>query len=305
MDNIDLHSLKVLNTIFETGSLSHTAAKLEVSQPAVSITLSKLRKHFDDPLFVRIGTRMQPTRQALGIIGNVQASIAAMEATLNYRIAFDPKTAHRNFTISMTDIGQIVMLPKLLNELEKRAPNCTLNVTKLTENTSRLLETGEVDLAVGFSPHIAAGLYQQVLFTENFVCLIRRKHPRIRNQIAKEQYRTESHMVVVTSVTSHLIIDKALDKEGVQRKVMIRVPNFLGLSAADRGNGLHMHAPKTGWIDFGRAPPNKGNACTIQAARLCGSPTLARTSSTRSRKPLVSRRNDESFQSAIMTGRAS
>lgn len=88
MDNIDLHSLKVLNTIFETGSLSHTAARLEVSQPAVSITLSKLRKHFDDPLFVRIGTRMQPTRQALGIIGNVQASIAAMEATLNYRIAF-------------------------------------------------------------------------------------------------------------------------------------------------------------------------------------------------------------------------
>jgi DNA-binding transcriptional LysR family regulator len=230
VDNIDLHSLKVLNTIFETGSLSHTAARLEVSQPAVSITLSKLRKHFDDPLFVRIGTRMQPTRQALGIIGNVQASIAAMEATLNYRIAFDPKTAHRNFTISMTDIGQIVMLPKLLNELEKRAPNCTLNVTKLTENTSRLLETGEVDLAVGFSPHIAAGLYQQVLFTENFVCLIRRKHPRIRNQIAKEQYRTESHMVVVTSVTSHLIIDKALDKEGVQRKVMIRVPNFLGLA---------------------------------------------------------------------------
>ena len=80
-------------------------------------------------------------------------------------------------------------------------------------------------------------------------------------------------MVVVTSVTSHLIIDKALDKEGVQRKVIIRVPNFLGLAPLIAATDCICLA-KTGWIDFGRAPPNKGNACTIQAARLCGWPTL-------------------------------
>jgi hypothetical protein len=97
LDNIDLHSLKVLSAIFETGSLSHTAARLEVSQPAVSITLSKLRKHFDDQLFVQVGTRMQPTPQALGMIDNVKASIAAMEATLNYRVAFDPKKCSPEF----------------------------------------------------------------------------------------------------------------------------------------------------------------------------------------------------------------
>lgn len=230
MQNIDLHSLRVLDEIHKTGSLSRTADRLGLSQPAISIALAKLRKHFDDQLFVRVGNEMRATPQTEGMIEGLRASISALEATLNYRLSFDPKTTERSFRIAMTDIGQIVMLPKILEMLGTIAPHAILEISNITERTPTLLESGELDLAVGFVPYMPAGFFQQALFQECFVCLSRSAHPRIKCPPTIAQYRNESHIIVTTSGTGHLVVDKALEENHIIRRIAVRIPNFLGLS---------------------------------------------------------------------------
>lgn len=230
MENIDLHTLRVLDEIHRSGSLSRAAERLKLSQPAISITLAKLRKHFDDQLFVRVGNDMRATPHTEGIIDAVRNCIASLEATLSYRLKFEAHTDERTFRIAMTDIGQIVMLPRLLDGLAKAAPQVRVEISNINERMPLLLEAGEIDLAVGFVPYMAAGFFQQALFDESFVCLARSDHPRIRRSPTLAQFEVESHVVVVTSGTGHLIIDRTLTERRIHRRVAVRIPNFLGLS---------------------------------------------------------------------------
>lgn len=230
MANIDLHALRVFEEVYKTGSLSRTADRLGVSQPAISISLAKLRHHFGDALFVRVGNTMKPTPQAEGMQERVRAAIAAFEGALSYRLNFDPAITQRTFGISMTDIGQIVLLPRLLNELAHSAPSANIEIVNITEKTPQLLEAGELDLAVGFVPELPAGFYQQALFNERFACLTRSDHPRIRDAPTLDQFEAESHVIVVTSGTGHLIVDRRMEALNIRRRVAVRIPNFLGLA---------------------------------------------------------------------------
>jgi DNA-binding transcriptional LysR family regulator len=229
MANIDLHAFRVFDEIYKTGSLSRTADRLGLTQPAISIALRKLRRHFDDALFVRIGNTMRPTPQAEAMLEGVRAAIAALEGALAYRLHFDPSRTERSFHVAMTDIGQIVLLPRLLNELSVAAPRSHVDISNISERTPQLLESGELDLAVGFVPHFPAGFYQQALFDERFACLARSDHPRIRAAPTLEEFQEESHVVVVTSGTGHLIVDRKLEALGIQRRIAVRIPNFLGV----------------------------------------------------------------------------
>ena len=169
LTNIDLRLLLLFDEIYKTGNLSRAADKLSLTQPAVSIALSRLRRHFDDQLFVRTTRGMEPTPYAVGLMELVRTSIGMLQATIDFRLEFVPETSNRLFRICMTDVGQIVMLPGLLNSLRNKAPGVRVHVTTITESTSRALEAGDIDLAVGFMPNIEPSFYQQVLFEEEFV----------------------------------------------------------------------------------------------------------------------------------------
>ncbi len=231
MENIDLHSLRVLYEIYKSGSLSRTAERLEVSQPAISLTLAKLRKRFDDPLFVRLGHEMRPSPMTDGLIHSVRESIVALEATLNYRVTFDPASTKRSIRIAMTDIGKIVILPKLLVEIGRQAPGARVEIYTISQLTAELLSAGEIDLAIGFVPAMPPSFYQKALYQEGFMCVSRTGHPRVRDHLTLELFQQEQHILVVTPVTGHLIVDRALEEQGIQRNIAVRIPNFLGLSA--------------------------------------------------------------------------
>jgi DNA-binding transcriptional LysR family regulator len=230
MANIDLHALRVFEEIYRTGSLSKTADKLGLTQPAISIALAKLRRHFDDPLFVRVGNAMKPTPQAEAMREGVHAAIEALEGALSYRLKFDAASTDRTFRVAMTDVGQIVLLPRLLNELALAAPSANIEISNLSDRTAQLLETAQLDLAVGFVPQLPASYFQQALFNERFACLARSDHPRVREAPSLEQFESESHVVVVTSGTGHLIVDRTLEQLGVRRRLAVRIPNYLGLA---------------------------------------------------------------------------
>jgi DNA-binding transcriptional LysR family regulator len=259
MKNIDLHALRLLDEIYKTGSFSRTADRLGLTQPAVSLALVKLRTHFDDAMFVRVGNAMHPTPQMEGMIEGVRMAIKQLDATLNYRLEFDPATTERTFKVAMTDIGQIVVLPRLLQALQQRAPRARLEFINISDRINQQLESGEVDVALGFMAHLSEGIYQQTLFEDRFVCLVRTGHPRIRNAMTLADFEHESHVQVQTSGTGHLYVDRTVETRGIRRHVAVRIPNFMGLALViaqtdlvvtlprRAGSAMSQYAPVTAW----------------------------------------------------------
>lgn len=230
MAKLDLEWLAVFDEVFKTSSVSKAAERLGIAQAAASTALTKLRLHFGDQLFSRTGRGMLPTPFAQSIQPSLRAVLTHLEQAHASRAVFEPSEAQRTFRISMTDISEIVLLPTLLNHLRRAAPGVQLDVEKISVDSVRRLQDGEVDLAVGFMPQLDAGFYQQVLFAQNFVCLVASNHPRIAAKLSKAAFARESHVLIGTSGTGHAIVDKVLERSGVQRAVALRVPSFLGVA---------------------------------------------------------------------------
>src|SRR5262245_20377176 len=149
MNNIDLKLLTVITKLQETRSVSHTAANLNLTRSAVSMSLVKLREHFRDPLFVRTSNGMEPTPQAPALIDILRKAEDLLHIALEYQLEFDPAASDRTFHIGMRDIGQFRLLPRLMKRLRELAPCARFEIHNISEATPKLLESGDVDLAVG------------------------------------------------------------------------------------------------------------------------------------------------------------
>jgi DNA-binding transcriptional LysR family regulator len=235
MAKLNLDWLEVFVQIYKTQSVTRAASLLGMEQASASIALNKLRQHFDDRLFIRIAQGMVPTPRAQSIYPELMEALARIETARGKPAVFSPKDAVREFRICMTDISEIIILPKLINYLQKTAPGLVVEATKISSDSRQRLSAGEVDLAVGFLPDLEAGFYQQALFEQDFVCLAAKNHPRIQEQKAKgkltnHQFSNEGHIMVTTSGTGHAIVDKVLAKQKIERRVVLRVPSFLGVA---------------------------------------------------------------------------
>ena len=230
MRKIDLRLLEVIRELHRTGSVSHAAQNLGLSQSAVSMSLARLRKHFNDPLFVRTSRGMEATSYAEALIGELIKATEILEAAMERRLHFDPLTSDRMFHLISTDIAQFTILPPLVKRLATVAPSVRINLRLLTEEAPRLLESGEADLAIGLIPQMGAGFCQQRLFTNQFMCAVRTGHPRIKDKLTLEQFQNESHVSVTTLGTGYDSLEKALEAQKVHRHIGVRVPSFLGLS---------------------------------------------------------------------------
>ncbi len=230
MAKLDLNWLGVFVEIYKTQSVSRAAQRLGLEQASASIALGKLRRHFDDPLFTRTSMGMEPTPRAQTIYPDVAEALERLEKAHGGRAAFSPNEAQRTFRLCMTDISEIVLLPRLINHLQKTASGLVVEAENIAPESRRRLESGEVDLAVGFTPDLEAGFYQQALFEQNFVCLASKDHPRVRTKLSQRAFSAEGHIVVSTSGTGHSIIDKVLARHNVTRRVVLRVPSFLGVA---------------------------------------------------------------------------
>ncbi len=243
MLDIDIKLLTIFQELARTRSVSRAAENLGMAQPTVSIALGKLRKRFGDPLFVRTSKGMEPTPLSAELLQPVGDALALLAQALRHHIAFDPRASEHGFRICMTDISQIVLLPQLLNHLRDTAPGVRIEVLHITEATPRLLESGEADLAIGFMPQLDAGFYQQTLFTQRYVCMLRADHPRIADKLGVKRFLAESHIQVTMTGTGHRLIDQVLEQRGIARKIALRLPNFLGLAAIVGSTDLLVTVP--------------------------------------------------------------
>ncbi len=230
MKTIDTRLLQVFNEIYAKKSVSSAALALGLPQPAVSIALSKLREHFGNPLFVRTSNGMTPTPLGAELIEPVRTALNAVSAVVDFSTHFDPSTSKRVFKIAMTDISQLILLPKLWERLRLTAPGVGIDVFPLSNETPQLLESGAVDLALGYVPELEAGFYQQRLFSQHFVCMVSQNHPRIQGKLKLKQYLQEDHAAIVSSGAAPKIIDETLHAMGKERRIALRIPHFLGAS---------------------------------------------------------------------------
>ncbi|WJJ92565.1 LysR substrate-binding domain-containing protein [Neopusillimonas aromaticivorans] len=122
--------------------------------------------------------------------------------------SFEPATSTRRFRLGLSHIGQLVMLPALMGSLRDIAPNIKIDSLDLDELSANLLESGKLDLAIGYATDLQTGFYQQRLFTENYVCIMRPDHPRIRGALSREGYLAEAHLALDAPGTGHTRLEK-------------------------------------------------------------------------------------------------
>ena len=153
-----------------------------------------------------------------------------VRAVNEYRKAFNPLESNQEFTLSMTDISHLNLLPTLLQYLRVHAPSVRLNVVPIGGQTAAMMSSGDIDLAIGFIPQLEAGFYQQTLFKQQYVALIREDHPRISGEtLTLDAYLHELHVDVIANGTGHYIIETEMHKQGINREVVIKLPSYLGV----------------------------------------------------------------------------
>ena len=245
LHELDLNLLVVFNHLLVERKVSKVAEVLGISQPAVSNSLAKLRKLFGDELFLRTPKGMEPTPFADQLAESVSYALGMIHSGVNQRTSFDPASAQQAFTIGMTDIGEIYFLPALMERLRREAPGVTLSTVRNTAvNLRDELEAGKVDLAIGLLPQLKAGFFQRRLFSQPYVCLMRRGHRLDKRKMSMAEFSAAEHLVVISAGTGHGKVDEVLQRSGVQRQVRLTVPHYVGVGHILQGSDLIATVPE-------------------------------------------------------------
>ncbi len=228
--NIDLNLLVVFDAMAQHHSVTRAAEAIGLSQPAMSAALGRLRVLFADPLFVKIGSAMQPTARASELAGPVQRVIGTVKGEILQAQPFDPPSSDRLFTIIAPDIAEIKLLPELLAHCATHAPHITLRTLSMPRHAAgAALESGAAELAVGYYPDLTgAGFYQQKLFAPHLCCIVRDGHPGIGTRLTLKQYLAASHVLVRPEGREHLF-DAYLKRQGKQRRVVLEISHYMSL----------------------------------------------------------------------------
>lgn len=229
----DFNLLAVFEAIFDTRSVSRASERLGISQPSVSNALARLRKTFNDPLFVRVRNEMQPTSRALEIASPVQRALSLVRSEIFLRREFDPLQARNTFTICMTDLAEAAYLPAVLDAFRPAAPMARLRtVSPFVERVEEGLECGSVDVAVGYFPDLtSAGILQQrLLRSTGFVCIADENNPHLRRgKLSAKAFCEAPHVAVHIEGRSSEVIEREMENQSVKRRVLLTVPHFFGL----------------------------------------------------------------------------
>ena len=240
---LEANLLQLFDLLYSTRSVTRAAEQLGLAQPTVSIWLGKLREQLGDPLFVRTPSGMQPTPVADAMIATAREALESLRHLSSWDSKFDPASSARRFRICMTDASHVTLLPQLLAHVRSLAPGIRLGATRIDGQTGHALEAGDADLALGLIPELGAGFYQQTLFTQDWVCLANASHPRLENELSLAAYQQEAHIGIVSG-TGHRLLDAALERQHIDRRVVLELPGFLGLAAIVSSTDLLITLPR-------------------------------------------------------------
>ncbi len=230
MKSVDLNLLLHFDALMRAANVSRAAQLIGISQPAMSAALSRLRQLFGDPLLIRSGHSMTPTERALELHRLFLPLLAQWQQATEEREAFAPQRTSRAFTLLATDYIQFLLLPALSEAIAREAPGLRLNVLPTNPiKTLQLLETNQVELAIGHYDDPSESLRTRPLFTENAVCVIRKGHPALRRPWTVETYAALEHMKVTSSTagTFAAALAHSLQSRDLDLKVPLTLSSYL------------------------------------------------------------------------------
>lgn len=227
--SIDLNLLVALEVLLQEQNVTRAAARIGVSQSAMSHSLRRLRELLDDPLLVRTSTGMVPTSRAAELTFPICQALESIRTFLTRPPPFDPATCDAQVRIAMPDLGQCIVLPALIERLRRDAPKLRLSVVGRGSVDVATLESGELDLAlVGAGPD-SEHVFRQRLFFVRSITIARSGHPTIGSSLGLEQFVTLGHVAVSLGGSGQSNVDAALAERGLQRNVVLRLSSFVAV----------------------------------------------------------------------------
>ncbi len=244
ISSFDLNLLLIFDALMKERSVTRAGLMLGMSQPSVSAALRRLRADIGDPLFVKTRTGMEPTRYAVALHPSITQGLAMLKSGLLGSSPFDPALESRDFKLLLSDIGQVLYLPRLMMRLRNLAPLSTITVVQVPRDRYRdSLESGEVDLALGYLPQLGSTFYQRRILQDTFVCLASNAHPRIGKKISLKRFCAESHIAIAPSGVAPNLLEQTLQSLRIRREVVLKIPSFLAAPPIVRDTELLASVP--------------------------------------------------------------
>lgn len=227
---LDLNLLVALDTLLEERSVSRAADRLNLSQSAMSSSLSRLREYFGDELLIAVGRRMEPTALALSLAPSVREILQRIRVTIQTRPTFDPATAQRRFRIMTSDYLVEVLLADVIRELATTAPGLQLQILPSNEISFAQFLKGDVDLIIVPEDHTLSDHPRRLLFEDTFSCIVWSGNTTVREPLTMEQWLALSHVVVHFGRDQLTIFERWFTDQSAaaqaERRVDIIAPSF-------------------------------------------------------------------------------
>lgn len=228
LSRIDLNLLVVLAAIADEGGVSRAAEKLNLTQPAVSHALSRLRQTMGDPLFVRDGRKLAPTALTRRLIDPLRRSLQGLEALLESGAGFDPRRSEATFTVALRDALEPLILPPLMRRLARQAPGIDLRCVQVRRRSLEAgLADGSLDVAFDVPLPLSERVHRQKVGSDRFVVVARKGHPGIRPGFTLATYLQQQHVMVTSRRRGPGAEDIELGQQGLRRHIRLRCRNFL------------------------------------------------------------------------------
>jgi DNA-binding transcriptional LysR family regulator len=232
LEGLDLNLLVALRALLAERHVTRAAARVGLSQPAMSHALARLRDLLGDPLLVRTPGGMQPTARAEAMAVPLERALEDVARLLASPAPFEAARSTRKFRIATNDYMELVLFPRLLARLWEDAPGIDVRAKNIGARVNEELAEARIDLAMGVgpqfgTPHPPPGIHIQRLVSDRFVCVVREDHPTVKKRLTLDEFVAMPHALVSPRGESGSVVDTALASLGKKRRVAVEVPHFL------------------------------------------------------------------------------
>lgn len=239
--DLDLNLLRVFAVVAEAGSVTEAAARLYITQPAVSAALRRLQTAIGAPLFVRAGRGLALTARGEQLRARVQPHLQALIDAALVPAPFDPRTSERTFRLGVSDSGYTWLLPALLRAIDREAPGMRVIAVPVQFRNVVAAFAAGLDAAVLVADQLPATIRRAPLFSGGFVCVHDPRHTRFKRLTTKVYFEHE-HVIVSYNADTRGIVE---DVFGRQRRVRCSIPSFMQIGALVEGTALLATVPRT------------------------------------------------------------